>query len=615
MNAQEVVQRVVSALRQRHLSGFLIEVPPGCEEPDVIAEVRRRVLQEVELSAAHSYLPADTVANERDLVELLIGGWLKSSPPLGSRWQGIQRVIESLQPPQRLKAFFSECIEGGERRQIALIGRFDKVFVRMSSELLAVMLNLESLDLLMTVNASPLDYRELYRRRARQQPGFTSTYGTLHPRLTLGPLSRDEALRRWWEVHGLPWEDRISRAHFETAFTLSGGLPVAFAMAANLASSSQPLDPDLRHYRAELISKLPDAFERLLGYDEEDVRPRLVEAVARMHLGNAFPEDRRFVDAHRWRDLLLDENGGEPRLRTESLGRKALATLRHERRAEVSPENLYRQGEFRACCAALQELGAPQERLLFRAAQMLDDVFGDAPKNLYFGPDISWRRIELFAMAAAKACADEPSSQEFERWARIARIQSEAPSGRSDGQPEANSKDPEDDVIRLGIRVLAVKRDRNPVTAAYSAIPLIEDVLRRYVLLVLKLPVNGSAFSQVERSRLESWWRDDSRFNLPEPSSLLNATQLAVLAAARSEERGHRLFDEPREVSRMLTILNEGRNVLSHYVTTPSAQKGRDLSDCAARLLDQLCKHLGSSLTLHEIETWVKPPYRFLEET
>ncbi|HXO27692.1 MAG TPA: hypothetical protein VOA80_10135, partial [Thermoanaerobaculia bacterium] len=87
---------------------------------------------------------------------------------------------------------------------------------------------------------------------------------------------------------------------------------------------------------------------------------------------------------------------------------------------------------------------------------------------------------------------------------------------------------------------------------------------------------------------------------------------LAILAAAGSNARGTRLFEDQPELARLLSVL-ENRNELGHYVTTPNALTARSLSEKAASLLDRLCSHLGSTLTVREIETWLAPPSRFLE--
>ncbi|HXO27882.1 MAG TPA: hypothetical protein VOA80_11085, partial [Thermoanaerobaculia bacterium] len=516
MIAEQVARRVVSVLQEQHAPCFLLEVPPGCEEPDVVAEVWRLVQRSLDLVAPCSYVTVNEVADEQDLVDLLIRGWLESDPALEDHWRHRRGAAAGLPTPLKLKAFVTDCVAILGRRRIALIGRFDKIFERMSSELLAVMLSLESSRLLSTINASPLDYQVLYQRRSRRQPGFTSDYGTTHAKLRLGALPRDEALRRWREIHSLPDPEggRTAAAYFSTAFNLSGGLPVAFARAANLAVTQLPLPPDLRPYRAMLTRDLPTAFARLLRFDDEDARPRLIEAVARMHLGTAEVDHRRFVDDHRWRDLLLVEaNGqlgqGQPGLRTEALGRMALELLRQEgsaRSAEVTPERLYRHKEFKACCLALEQREAPPERLLFRAAQMLFEIFGDAPGNLYFGPEVRWHHIQQLAQGAAEAAPSEPSRLEFERWARIAGILGTAPSGHhlsGIARADAGREELENEAIRLAIRVMAVERDRNPVTAAYAAIPLIEDVLRLYVTRVLALPANGSAFTSLSEAQLQ----------------------------------------------------------------------------------------------------------------
>jgi len=39
LTREEIVQRVVRGLSRRNFSSFLLEVPPGCNYPDIIMEV------------------------------------------------------------------------------------------------------------------------------------------------------------------------------------------------------------------------------------------------------------------------------------------------------------------------------------------------------------------------------------------------------------------------------------------------------------------------------------------------------------------------------------------------------------------------------------------------
>src|SRR5207244_7133486 len=109
-------------------------------------------------------------------------------------------------------------------------------------------------------------------------------------------------------------------------------------------------------------------------------------------------------------------------------------------------------------------------------------------------------------------------------------------------QQVAGSRGIEDAAIYLGIRRLAVDRDQNTLTAAYTAIPLLEDILRQYVVLVLNLPLNGSAFVNVDEALIEQWWGSRTPFKRPDPSARLGGTELALLAAAVSAQRNTPFF-------------------------------------------------------------------------
>ena len=512
MNAEQVVERVATAFTQKRPPCFLLEIPPGCEEkPDIIARVQNILLKIPSISVLCAQVTVDTVRNDDELVDLLIREWIGKDKAMESLWQAGKGTVSDLPSPQRLKAFFNLCTLNKGFPQIALIRRFDRIFYRMSSELLAVMRDLEHEMLLITINASPLPYSDLYRRRAHKEPGFTSDYGQAHVRLTLGLLPHDLAEQRWKDEHNLPLGSRLERAYFEVAFDLSGGLPTVFEKATAYAKNFIWVDPDIRNYRTELAEHLPEAFERLLRYDEDEGF-RLVEAVARMYLGIASPLDKQILSDHPWNFLLIESKSGEFGLRSEALGRKAFQMLRSSRRdPSVQPESLYEQGQYLACRAVMKQGGPAPNRLLFFAVEIVAEAFGDAPGCLYFGPKVRWGQIKKFAIEAAGICRNQSERAEFDHWRRIAEShETESPVDSDDKRKRMNLQENselqylENAAIRLGIRVLAVARDRNSVTAAYTAIPLIEDVLRHYVCLVLKLSARGKILLALRIKKLKS---------------------------------------------------------------------------------------------------------------
>ena len=620
MTAEQVVERVTTALRQKRPPCFLLEIPPGCEDtPDVIGRVQNIFFKAPELAVLCAQITADIVRNDDELVELLIREWLGKDASMGSLWYEEKETVRDLPAPQRLKAFFNICMIDKERSRIALVRRFDRIFYRMSSELLAVMRDLEHGMLLITVNASPLPYGDLYRRRARKEPGFTSDYGQAHVRLTVGPLPHDVAEQRWKDEYNLPLGERLDRAYFEVAFDLSGGLPTVFEKAAAYARNLGVFDPDIRKYKTELAEHLPEAFERLLRYDE-DVGVRLVEAVARMYLGTASPLDKQILSDHQWHFLLIENEGGEFRLRSEALGRKALQILRSSgtRGPGVQPTLLYEHGQYLACRAMMEQGGPPTNRVLFCAVQILAEAFGDAPGCLYFSPRVRWGQIKKFAVEAATICEDEISRAEFDHWRRIAeshetqvQVSDNDIKKKMNIQEKMDLQELENAAIRLGIRVLAVASDRNSVTAAYTAIPLIEDVLRHYVCLVLKLSTRGSEFVDIDSWKIDTWWKEPETFKFPGKTERLGGVYLAILAAVKSTEKGMPLFDSPDDMARLFKILDE-RNFPAHYIVTPHEQMSKALIAQAIMLLNRMCSHGGSSITVKELETWVRPPMRFL---
>lgn len=266
----------------------------------------------------------------------------------------------------------------------------------------------------------------------------------------------------------------------------------------------------------------------------------------------------------------------------------------------------------------MEQGGPPANRVLFCAVQILAEAFGDAPGCLYFSPKVRWGQIKKFAREAASLCENEMSRAEFDHWRRIAeshetqfQVNGDDIKKKMNIQEKIDLQELENAAIRLGIRVLAVARDRNSVTAAYTAIPLIEDVLRHYVCLVLKLSTKGLEFVDIDSRKIDRWWKEPKTFKFPDETERLSGVYLAMLAAVKSTERGKPLFDSPDDIARLLNLLDE-RNFPAHYVVTPHEQISKGLIAQAVILLNRMCSHGGSSITVKELETLVRPPMRFL---
>jgi len=54
------------------------------------------------------------------------------------------------------------------------------------------------------------------------------------------------------------------------------------------------------------------------------------------------------------------------------------------------------------------------------------------------------------------------------------------------------------------------------------------------------------------------------------------------------------------------------RNFPAHYVATPPEQLRSDVVGRTTVLLDRMCIHGGSSISVKELEAWVRPPIQFL---
>ncbi|MGD0075658.1 MAG: hypothetical protein ABSD31_15150 [Candidatus Binataceae bacterium] len=590
----------------------MVEIPPGCDEqPDFVARIQAEISKDPWLVSRSAVVTGDAAKDDAQLVEALVKQWSAKDAVIEERWKPLSRTSQ-WEPAQELNAFFSECVAQTAERRIAVVRRFDKLFGRMSPELLATMRSLEQEDLLVSLNCSALTYEGLYERRLSTDASFTSDYGQFHSRLTIGPLTPEEAEEKWVNQYRFDVTDRLGRAYLSAAYELSGGLRAAFAKAAAIAMQLGRRDPDIRVFRTELADQLPSAFSRLFAYDKDDLGQRLVEAAARMHLGTASRSDRNFVASHRWNFLLLRDGADPPCLRSEPLGRKAVELMRKTAHDEVDPALLYQANDYKACMSTLKASPSRATQLLRYAADMMAEVFGDSPRSLYFGPKVKWTRVKQLATEAAALCREEASKTEFKHWIRISRSHEEQ---RQKTAQNADLEQAEDLVIRLALRVAAVAQDPNPVTAAYTAIPLVEDVLRHYVSIVLKLPATGAAFKGISESEIDGWWKNPiSPFEFPPESEPLSGVCLALLAACGSARIGKVIFDDSSELSELVSRLDSGRNLLGHYVTTPSAELAESLANRATILLDRMFAQLGSQLSVAQIRNWANPPRRFLME-
>lgn len=419
----EILPIILRRLSGARPASILVEIPPSCDEvPDSISQLRLAIEAEPDLRSRCATITADAARDDIQFVGVLLDEWSQNNENL--RPFAAIKDSAPASPLQRLKHFLDLAIRLTGQPRIALIRRFDRVFRSMSSELLATMRSVEQEGWLITINSSPLPYDELYRRRAREDRGFTSDYGQSHARLTVGPLSLEEARRKWIEDERLSIDERLDEAYFLTSFTVSGALPALFATAAQIAASRWDSRPhDIRIFRDQLLQQLPATMlDRLLTYDEADTNSRLIEAVAKMHLGTASTLDVQFVCAHRWQELLLAKTAeGSVKLRSEMIGRRALRMLRERAplpHADASA--LYFANNFDACLKVLGENGRHHHKLLYLAASMMNQVFADVPQSLYFGPSIKWREVAAEATAAADECTDATVRHEFEGWQRIA---------------------------------------------------------------------------------------------------------------------------------------------------------------------------------------------------
>ncbi len=616
-----VVDQVLKGLLQKVHRSFLIEVPPGCEQqPEILQEIYLEFQRRLPSQCLCASITVDRFENETGLVKEAIYQWTRKDREINAAWKEDLDFMGDGLSGSRLM-HFADCARRLKRKLFVFFSHFDKIFRYMSGGLLSEMRDLEQNDrLLCCVNVSKLPYEELYRIRTKEQPGFTSDYGQTHVHFTIGRLQREEAQKIWFQETGLESINRLEGQYFETAFQESGGFSEAFIKASGIIINPDSLDKDIRKYRAYLNEILPNAFERLVRQIEDCEEIPVIKAIAHMHLGSYQSTDLRILQNHRWRDLFLTTASDPPRLSCNALGRKAvnrcsnLKITRH-----ISPTQLYKQGHY-AACSELLSLAKDSNKVLQIANEMMQEIYGDSPQDLYFRPSIQWQRVYNLAKAASKECVDDISISEFDNWKGIAEVRMCWPSERRDDIQKHLDKlrgmgrqAAEQAAIHLGIRLLAVEQDKNPITAAYTAIPLIEEILRCYLVIVLNLPILGSAFDGIPDEKITKWWFPDKSWQKPLREVPLSAAELATIVAIISADRKQPLFNDSSELHRIIGILENTRNALGHHVLTPNKKILIQLTTHAKSILKNMLKNVGSSLSLRTISDMVRSPTRFLD--
>ncbi len=596
----EVVSIVTDRLARPTARSALIEAPPGTNLPDVVEEVARTLRGRAlgpGRRVAIAEVTGDLFASERELVEGIAALWCRDCPELREIWSATS-ASHSL---SNHLVEFGRAALGRGIRLVALISRFEKVYLCMSSHLLAALDKLEDIGATAYAIVSPLQYLELYRRRAAEDIGFTSLFGRNHVRLTLGVLDEDEASRQWSEQYGLPdvGAHPVSRGYFKIAFRETGGLAAGLRLAAGEVPDPLPVSVEARQYVDRVRVALPDLFARLIRHDRWLPGDEMAGALSRIANGASVASDSATVAQHPWAHVLIGP-GGEPRC--AAVQSAALSLSRTPRTGPAADfETAYRAGEFRRCVDAM--VAAPGlPAALAAAVRLCDEAFRFGRRSLYL-PATAWGPIREHATAGIAACVSEDAMREFRRWVELA---------------DAHlARDPslEERIIVVGTRLVAVQGDPDPVSACHVGIPLLEEVLRLYLTGVLEKPGSGEAFEGVGDEQIRDWWpRGDTTFRRPERGRPLAATELAVACGIWSSARGRPLFDDARDLQAALSVQEGVRNVVSHQVSSPTSRERERLVAAAAARLDRLCAHAGSSVSSDAIKRWLVPPMAFLDK-
>jgi len=578
MSQTRAIDRIVEGLSPPRLTSLLIEVPPGCSRPKFRQLLEHRIQKIKPPKTLFSTLSVDTVRDDEGLYRQLVNDWCRDSAEAKDAWAAESHLTADLPPNKKLE-FFSSCLGEGYRL-IALINRFDKIFYKMSGEILASMRDLEMSNNLACINTSTLPYEALFKLRAKIDKDFSSDYGNSHPRISLTLIKNDEALD-FWRENGLNVDSELKHAYFDIALEMSGRLPEAFLKAANLISDPDRMTPDLRWYRKELLEQMPSCFTRMIRYLSNNEELDVVRAIAALHTGLANDKQVTALRHNNWANILLSLDSATARLSCEASGRAALTFLRENSGGtddEITPEELYKRKQYGACFRVCDQHSQYENTILKRCAYLGERLFTDSPQSLYFD-DVSWKKISILAREIIKMCAEQKDKSHFEGLVLIAEAHKKR--GNLD-QPSIDrhlesvttkgGRAIDEAVIHLGIRILAVSSDPATTCASQAGIPLPEELMRLYVTLVLGKKTDGTAFADITDEELSDWWRSSEEYSRPKPNTRLAATQLAILVAIGSKNRGLSMFESKEDFQRFLSKLDALRNRGAHYVV--SAQKG-----------------------------------------
>jgi hypothetical protein len=616
ISPSDVKARVVQSLRGRRPASHLLVAPPGTGGRMLLKEVWkafRRVKSERDRIA---HLSIDAITGEEELVTGLIREWVSRDPDLRDAWAR-ERDSAHLDSPRLQLQAFGRLADDEDRRLFAFLQGFDRLFRYMPGHLLATMRDLsEDADSCLTfVNVSRHSYLELFERRRRETPDFVSEYGTTHLKKVIGPLGEKEAHGYWAEQVGGD-EKSLQRA-FAMAWEESGGLREFFEhLTRQFIDLGTPRDP--RVYRRSFHEIMCGQAKKLLecdpGYDSS-YRKKL----AGIHLGRPGGHGRGpGVRPNAWEKVaVLDDEEEGPRLRVPALGVLAAdgeLDAAGDGETLERAAHLYREGRYGAADRLLRGVHAASPDLV-EAVRLAMAVYGPRRTKSYHDGETDWANVIETANAAAAAV--RPSDrQSYEGWSRIGRAMRRWPSDRAGHQKLVRTLADENDMERkeaplltLGVRLATVRRDPSPTSRLYAAIPVLEELVRFYVPLVLGMSP-ARLFEDLPRESVDAVWTLPQPFDSPAPGSRLTGLALAVGVCARAHHEGgdrQALFVD-KGLARFGSLLDLSRNRPGHTIVLARLKDSEPLVKEGERLFDRLCSDGGFSLTLREVEGMMALP-------
>ncbi|MCP4523803.1 MAG: hypothetical protein GY828_06330 [Candidatus Gracilibacteria bacterium] len=622
-------QRIVDNFVYKNISLLLVQ-PSGCEIDELIKKIKKDLKVLKTDNQLLAIVNSQTIKTEDELVDLLIKNFKKGNKNVGELYlEYLDELIEdygeeSKAPAKdRLKAF-CEFLYDEDYTFLLVIQKFQKLFydMNMSSEFLATLRGLEQDSIVSTLNISSLPYDKLFEIRAQKETSFTSDYGNIHISISIYNYNHEQSEELW--MHRISSElgdtDSTYNYHFQICYLLTGGYPIALESAISIFVSNKKFtDPLL--YEKELLQKLPGLYKRLFTLDDKSkLDLKLAKSLSKCFLGNDTAEDLKVIIRHPFVSVLNVLNEENKIKICRCLGICATNIIMNEKEGFNDPLELYHNKYYYGVIEASSIYVDVVEEKLLLLSEIMYSIFGKSPTTYSFS-EANWGQVENKIKLALSKFNNDKTNQELNTWLKIVNAYNDWKNvelkqdnielhihdltKKYDGVDLA--------ILYLGTRILLIKNSPT-LFSVHLAIPVIEDLLRYYVNIILNKPANGSAFIGVNNESFQKWWHRKTKFEIPAPEQKrLSSIELIILTAALSEIHGSNVFSSSNEIAKIVSIIDSIRNTHGHYVCagTKGTYKKFDFLEPIISLFNLLVKNSNCQYDLDFIEKLISRPIHY----